>query len=90
MQAVGIIAIGIAAGTLENALTQQIHQAVVDVGWVTSILDGRGQKLDQPGLAIHTPEQQGAKTTEHHVTVEVSHRSKWGRLCHRRNRSIFV
>ena len=38
-QAVGIVAIGIAAGTLENALAQQVRQAVVNIRRVPLILD---------------------------------------------------
>ena len=49
--------IGITAGTLVNALAQQVSQSVVDVGRMALIIHGRCQTVNQSSLAIHATEQ---------------------------------
>lgn len=39
-QAVGVVTVGVTTGGLKDALTQQIRQAVIDVGRMPLILDG--------------------------------------------------
>lgn len=60
-QAVGVIASSIVAGSLEDALPQKVGQAMVDIGRVPAILDGRGQAGDQSGLPIHPLQKEGAE-----------------------------
>ena len=60
-QAVGVIAIDIAAGGLVDALTQQSADAVADVRWVAAIMNLAGQAGNQPGLLLDTGLQKGCR-----------------------------
>ncbi len=99
-QTVGVVTIGITTGGLEDALTQKVSQAVVDIGRVPAILDGRGQAGDQPGLSIYALQQEGTEITGNGTAFEVgtdgetSHggKTKLGRdrITHGRSRLSFV
>ncbi len=98
-QAVGVIAVGTAAGDPEDALAQPLDKAVVDVGRMPAILNGRGHTFDQAGLRIHPAQDQGVKVTGNRAACEVGADRKTGdggksqlsrdRSVHRRSRLSF-
>ena len=59
-QAVGVVAVGVATGAVVDALTQQVDEAVLDVGGMAAILDGAREARNQPGLLIHAAQPQRA------------------------------
>jgi len=99
-QVVGVIAVGVAAGGLKDALTQQVGEAVVNVGRMAPITDGRTQALDQASLAIRAMQQQRPEVARQRPALEVGpHRevghgrkAKLGRgkLIHGQSRLCFV
>ena len=84
-QAVGIVAIHIAAGRLKNPLAEQIVQAVINVGRMPLIPDARRQTLDQSGLPIHPVHQECPEIAGDAAAFEVR---ADGKTCHGRKTEL--
>jgi hypothetical protein len=56
----GIVAVGVAAGQPEDALTQQIPQRVRHLAGLPAVADGAGQAPGQPEPIVDRLQQQGA------------------------------
>ena len=63
---------GIPAGGLENSLAQEVDHAVIDVGRMPAILDGRDQGGHQSSLPIHPVQQESAKVAGDCTAVKVA------------------